>query len=879
MKRLFQLVFFLTLASAGYAQYQPSYGQLMKPVAVNLAAPTDSRSYYYNTSGFNYTPFESKSQVLSWFANTTRRFGNYPIYIQEGSKINQYRFKNGTTDADLVRTDVKVDSVVYNATSRVMTIYLDDNTTVTTSLPDYALKTDSTQIKVDNEILVAYRLQSGIDSLAIKLPTVDVEPGTYPNPTITVDSLGRIVAVEEGSGGGDGSVTSVSVQTFPGISVEPSSITSSGTFAFTTTLNGVLKGDGSGFYAVSQIGNSDISDVDWSKISNAPQPTQSAVMYGSDSSFSVTNSSSYVSVSDTFRFPGNYFARVNRAKVLVYGMYTYGEDADSTGSAADTLILKLGSNQFYVLPRSTDKRIPSFKAEVDVFRKGDKLVAFADGYGKYFGTKDPIDEFHQDLQEYEDVDFSEVIPMVVQYKQGSVNQDRELSLYYFGVENSTTSVRNTPGTSPIIQVSTLSLTGFETSVGTASSYKTFTVSGNNLTANVAVSAPAGYEISTSSGSGYSGSLVITVSDGNPVGEPVTVYTRISSAATAGSHSGNISVSSSGASTVTIAVDGTVEALDPEITVSPNTLSDFSAVEGNYSSSQTFTVDGDNLTADVTVTAPSGYQVSKDNTNFSGSVSLTRSSGNLAGEPVTVYVRIKNDVAAGPVSGNISLTSSGADSKTVAVSGTVSSASTGVVAKFNFNATNQSVTGWVNASGNPHETVVTATDTRSGSSITVSSISNTTAHWKSFQQPPYGSSANTGGETAGNSKFPGAVTQSYWFNQNSATTTPNLRISGLVPGAEYTFEFMCSRLASQVGTANRYMRISCTTGTIENIDDYDVKGNLSETARTSSNTGGGIATFTKTADENGIVEFVICGRHPADGSHPYGYIGGLIVTKL
>lgn len=90
--------------------------------------------------------------------------------------------------------------------------------------------------------------------------------------------------------------------------------------------------------------------------------------------------------------------------------------------------------------------------------------------------------------------------------------------------------------------------------------------------------------------------------------------------------------------------------------------------GNHSSSQTYTVSGDNLTGDVTVTAPAQFQVSTDNINFSPLLTLPQASGDLIGEPVTIYARF-SPTSAGSASGNITHTSPSATTQTVAVSGT------------------------------------------------------------------------------------------------------------------------------------------------------------------------------------------------------------------
>lgn len=222
----------------------------------------------------------------------------------------------------------------------------------------------------------------------------------------------------------------------------------------------------------------------------------------------------------------------------------------------------------------------------------------------------------------------------------------------------------TSGT-PIISVNPTSLSGFTTSQGTASASQSFTVDGSNLTANVIVTAPADYEVSLTSGSGYGTSVTITQSGGTI--PTTTVYVRIRASALAGSPSGNVTVTSAGATTQNVAVSGTVNA-SPSITVNPVTLSGFTTTQGTPSASQSFNASGSTLTTDITVTAPANYEVSLDNTTFSSTVTLTQSGGTVASTPV--YVRLKANAAAGSPSGNVTLTSTGATTQNVAVSGTV-----------------------------------------------------------------------------------------------------------------------------------------------------------------------------------------------------------------
>jgi hypothetical protein len=65
---------------------------------------------------------------------------------------------------------------------------------------------------------------------------------------------------------GTGTVTSVGLSMPSGFTVGSSPVTSSGTIAVTTTLNGILRGNGSGFTAVSQLGDADLSGIAWSKV-------------------------------------------------------------------------------------------------------------------------------------------------------------------------------------------------------------------------------------------------------------------------------------------------------------------------------------------------------------------------------------------------------------------------------------------------------------------------------------------------------------------------------------------------------------------------------------------------------------------------------------
>ena len=117
------------------------------------------------------------------------------------------------------------------------------------------------------------------------------------------------------------------------------------------------------------------------------------------------------------------------------------------------------------------------------------------------------------------------------------------------------------------------------------------------------------------------------------------------------------------------LEGTVDAavtIDPLITPSVTTLAPFGDVNvGNSSTASNFTFDGVGLTDDVSVAAPAGFEISTDGNNWYAGADISPTAGTL--NDVQIWVRF-NPTVAGAVSGNITLSSPGADDKTIAVSG-------------------------------------------------------------------------------------------------------------------------------------------------------------------------------------------------------------------
>ena len=114
----------------------------------------------------------------------------------------------------------------------------------------------------------------------------------------------------------------------------------------------------------------------------------------------------------------------------------------------------------------------------------------------------------------------------------------------------------------------------------------------------------------------------------------------------------------------ITITGTFEQIEavPMISLNPSTLSGFTMEKNTPSESKNYTLSGTNLTSDILITAPSGYQLSQDNINWVSSLSLAP---DFSG---TISVRLNgNDITS--YNGNIVHTSGTAEAN-LAVSGIV-----------------------------------------------------------------------------------------------------------------------------------------------------------------------------------------------------------------
>jgi hypothetical protein len=112
-----------------------------------------------------------------------------------------------------------------------------------------------------------------------------------------------------------------------------------------------------------------------------------------------------------------------------------------------------------------------------------------------------------------------------------------------------------------------------------------------------------------------------------------------------------------------------------LSVAVNSLTGFNYVQGEGPSEvQSVSVIGANLQSNLTVTMPSGYEVSSNGNTYSTSLSLTPASGNLQ---QMLYVRLAANLNQGNYNGTMTL-SSGSTTQNVTLGGSVTEGETPIV---------------------------------------------------------------------------------------------------------------------------------------------------------------------------------------------------------
>ena len=175
-----------------------------------------------------------------------------------------------------------------------------------------------------------------------------------------------------------------------------------------------------------------------------------------------------------------------------------------------------------------------------------------------------------------------------------------------------------------------SLPALSSIYGSASTAVLFSISATSLQAPITVSAPSGFEVSTNATGGFASSVLVGAS-GNL--SATSIHVRLAAGTGAGTHSGNIIVSSTGASTRTVAIPastvapavlGSVTFNSPESLAGDGTAKDFVA-EATGVASFTYSYSGRAPTnygpSAAAPSAPGFYKVTATpDANFTGTAS-------------------------------------------------------------------------------------------------------------------------------------------------------------------------------------------------------------------------------------------------------------------
>jgi gliding motility-associated-like protein len=217
----------------------------------------------------------------------------------------------------------------------------------------------------------------------------------------------------------------------------------------------------------------------------------------------------------------------------------------------------------------------------------------------------------------------------------------------------------TPPPAPAISNSG-TLTALGTTYGTASSTTSFTASGSNLTADVIVTAPAGFEVSTSASGNFGNTVTLSASGGSV--NNTTIYVRLAAATTPGNYSGNVTLSS-GATTVIVAtLSSTVN--QKALTVTLNNSPTISKVydgssnatlsAGNYNlngvvtgdmvtATGTATYDNANAGVGKTVLVDSFVLAGAAKNNYTLTTISATTTGSISALPITVTANTQSKV--------------------------------------------------------------------------------------------------------------------------------------------------------------------------------------------------------------------------------------------
>ena len=225
-------------------------------------------------------------------------------------------------------------------------------------------------------------------------------------------------------------------------------------------------------------------------------------------------------------------------------------------------------------------------------------------------------------------------------------------------------------TIPNIVTSTDSITDLKAVPSQPGTPQNFSVSGSNLSGDIAVAAPAGFEIVRLPGFTYQDSLSLPAEAGTV--PPTELAVRLKAQA-AGSPSGSVRLESQGATTRNISVSGTVSQPSTVINLSTNVISGLTTTQGTPSLPTNFTVAATGLGSSnlvVEVTSGNAYEISTNNfVNATNRVSFASTGGVVATNSVEVRIS-SSAVPSANLTGTINVSGAGQAASVALTNGVV-----------------------------------------------------------------------------------------------------------------------------------------------------------------------------------------------------------------
>lgn len=246
-----------------------------------------------------------------------------------------------------------------------------------------------------------------------------------------------------------------------------------------------------------------------------------------------------------------------------------------------------------------------------------------------------------------------------------------------GAATQTINVSGIVSDKPSIFTSANNITDLSYTLGSGpSTQQSITINAANLTSSITVVASSNFEISLYSGSSFTSSNTLYISNNSGIVTQLKVYVRLKSALATNNYNGTISISSTDADTKTININGQVTNVPASIELNKNSISNINYSYGNGPSTiQSFTVKGTGLTSNITITAPLNYEISLQNgTSFDGKSTITLNQNTGSVNLTNIYLRLRKDRAVGFYDEKIEVVSTGASTKELNLSGFVSQAS-------------------------------------------------------------------------------------------------------------------------------------------------------------------------------------------------------------